>query len=315
MNERYYKIYNYFLQQGFAPADRNAYAVFREYEAGSILEERSAAIIASWSFAYKGLYKIICGYLCSVYFYEGKDIYFVLYPPLQGCHSLQKIIDMLYAMSMEAGLSFFQVKFIEEQFLPEYQAVQGYDIKTEFFDSDTEYIFRPADLLALSGKVNEEKRRHLRKCSKKEGMSLRPITNEEIHICSQIEEEWCNTKMCSVCASFTGCEKKALKIMVDIFDDRVYKGLYLYDGDKPVGYGIGEWRNQHISFLYYGKALIQDYFVYIIYKMVEMYFSEADYFNMSEDMGNMGLRFFKTHLGKYTPWYKYICTFVKKADV
>jgi hypothetical protein len=288
--------------------------VFREYEAGSILEERSAAIIASWSFAHKGLYKIICGYLCSVYFYERKEIYFVIYPPLKGYHSLQEIIDMLYAMSMEAELSFFQVKFIEEQFLPEYHAVQGYDIRTEFFDNDTEYIFRPRDLLALPDKM-KEKAKALRKCSEKEGMSLRLISNETVHICSMIQEEWCKTKECGFCESFTGCEKKALDIMLDIFDDRVHKGVYLYDGDKPVGYGIGERRNQHISFLYYGKGLFSNYFYYIIYNMVEMYFSDADYFNISEDMGNMGLRFFKAHLGKHTPGYKYICTFVKESDL
>jgi hypothetical protein len=289
--------------------------VFREYEAGSILQERSATMIATSSFVYNGLYKIICGYLCSVYFYERKEIYFVLYPPLKGYHSLQEIIDMLYAMSMQAGLSFFQVKFIEEQFLPEYQAVQGYDIKTEFFDSDTEYIFRPRDLLALPGKAHEEKRRALRKCSEKEGMNLSPISNETVHICSMIQDEWCKTKDCSYCESFNGCEKKGLDIMLDIFDDRVYKGVYLYEKDKPVGYCIGEQRNQHISFLHYGKGLFPNYFFYIIYNMVEMYFLDVDYLNINEDMGNTGLRLFKTRLGKYTPGYKYICTFMRKSDL
>lgn len=68
MNERYRHTRDYFQRQGFIPADRNSYSIFRAYESSSILEERSAAIIATWSFAYNGLYKIIRGNLCGIFF-------------------------------------------------------------------------------------------------------------------------------------------------------------------------------------------------------------------------------------------------------
>jgi hypothetical protein len=312
MNKQRIRAFDFFLKNGFLKADQESFPLFRKYEVCSVLEEMSATIIATWSFAYNGLYKIIDGWLCSVYFFKGKAVYFAIHRPLeQSCYSLSDIIGILYDLSGEAGLPFLQVKFIEERYRAEFESVKGYNIKSEFFDSDTEYAFRAGDFLDLSGSINMEKRRHLRKCSRIENMVLRTITNENIGLCLEIQREWCETKECSFCESFSGCEKKAMEIMSGLFDDRFYKGLYLYYEDKPVGFAIGERRNQNISFLYFGKTTIQNYFVYLIYKMVELYFSDTTYFNMSEDMGNMGLRLFKMHLGRYIPWRKYICTFAK----
>ncbi|MDR1218488.1 MAG: hypothetical protein LBK73_02645 [Treponema sp.] len=313
MNEQESRAFSFFLKNGFIKADKESFPVFRKYESCSVLEEMSATIVAAWSFAYNGLYKLIHGWLCSVYFYEGKPVYFAIHRPLSlSEYSLQRIVDILYDLCMEAGLPFLQVKFIEERRLCEFEAIKGYEIKTEFFDSDTEYAYRPSDFLNLSGNVNMSKRHRIKKCSLIEKMTLFPVTNDNIHLCSVIQTEWCGAKECSFCESFSGCEKEALNIMMDIFDDRIYNGLYLYYENKAIGYAIGERRDQNISFLYFGKTTIQNYFVYLIYKMVELYFSDAVYFNMSEDMGNAGLRLFKTHLGKYIAWRKYICTFIKK---
>lgn len=70
------------------------------------------------------------GEICAASFFEEKDIYFVVYPPLEDRHPLQEIIDILYSLSVEAGLHFVQVRFIEERFLEEFKAVQGYDIQS-----------------------------------------------------------------------------------------------------------------------------------------------------------------------------------------
>ncbi|GHV25290.1 hypothetical protein AGMMS4952_02680 [Spirochaetia bacterium] len=306
------KTYDFFRQKGFIPANAESYSLFREYERCSALQEMSATIIAAWSFAYNGLYKNIHDYLCSVYFYRGKPVYFALHRPRAAPeYSLQQIIDILYDLSLEAGLPFLQIKFIENRFLTEYEALEGYTIKTEYFDDDNEYVYRVEDLLELSGGINFYKRKRLKKSFDNPNLSVRPITNDTVKLCFQIEEEWCRTKECSFCESFSGCEKKAMEIMADIFDDRIHTGIFLYDGDKAIGYVICEKRDETLSYLYFGKSIVQDDFVYLIYMMYKTRLPDVEYMNMNEDMGNLGLRMFKQHLSAHELWRKNICTFTK----
>ncbi|GMO70231.1 MAG: hypothetical protein Ta2A_18770 [Treponemataceae bacterium] len=313
MDEQTSAVYDFLCQKGFAPVSTESYSIFKKYEQCTVLQEMSATIITSWSFIYNSLYKVVHGYLCSAYLYEGRPVYFTIYRPAETPEcSLQQIIDILYDLSHEAGLPFLQIKFIENRFLPEYESITGYTVKTEFSDDDNEYAFKTKDILELSGTVNYNKRRRIKKFLDSEHVSVRPLTNENIQICFEIEEEWCKHKECSYCESFSGCEKKALELMGCIFDDSVYTGLIGYYDDVPVGYIICEKRDKGLSNSYFGKANIQDYFVYLIHKVVQDYFTDVEYVNMNEDMGNMGLRMFKTNLGIYELWRKNICTYTKE---
>jgi hypothetical protein len=272
----------------------------------------TAVVITAWSFIFSGLYKIVHGYLCTVNFLDGCPVYFSLHRPGETPeYSLQQIIDILYDLSREAGLPFLQMHLIEDRFLKEYEELKGYRIKTEYFEDDNEYAYRTADLLELSGGVNFYKRKRLKKCFENPKLSERPITNDTVQLCLKIEEEWCRHKECSFCESFSGCEKKAMEIMVDIFDDTVYTGLFLYDGETPIGYLIGEKRDEKLSYLYFGKSLVQDDFVYLVYMMYKTRLTGVEYMNNNEDMGNMGLRQFKQHLSAHELWRKNICTFTK----
>jgi hypothetical protein len=311
------RAYRYFQQQGFLQADRGSFPVYKQYERSSGLQEMSAAIIASWSFAYHGLYKIISGCLCGVYFYEGKPVYFTIHhppDPAQGAALLKPLIDTLWEMSREAGLPFLQIKFIDEARLGEYQAIRGYLLSTERRDSDDEYVYRVHDLLELSGTVNFYKRKRLKRCLDRPDITLRPMTSENALVCMEIEEEWCRGKDCAYCASFGGCEKKALGIMIDLFDSRIHRGLFLYQDDKPAGYIICEKVSENLSQLYFGKAVMEGYFVYLIYMMYKTCLTGVEYMNLNEDMGSMGLRLFKSHLSAHELWPKYICTYTKSGE-
>jgi hypothetical protein len=312
MDDQSSRAYDFFRKNGFVPVNADSYSVFKEYEGCTVLQEMSATIIVSWAFKFNSLYKIQHGYLCSVYFYDGKPVYFTIYQPKEESeYSLQQIIDILYDLSMEAGLPFLQVKFIENRFLSDFEGIKGYRVKTEHSDDDNEYAFKTKDLIELSGGVNVNKRKRIKKFLDNGRITLHSMTNENIHICFEIEKDWCKDRDCAVCESFTGCEKKALEKMGDIFDDSIYKGLIGYYDDVPVGYIFGETRNKNLSYLYFGKANVKDYFVYLIYMMVKTYLTNVEYMNMNEDMGNMGLRTFKQHLGAHELWRKNICTFTK----
>jgi hypothetical protein len=311
--ERYKPIHDFFRQQGFLPVDAESFQVFKQYERHSALAEMSAVMITTWTSDFHGLYKIMGGYLCSVYFHHTRSVYFVIYPPVEeAACPLERIVDTLYDLTNKAGYPLFQLRFIDEPFLRELRTLKGYSIKTECSDNESEYIYHPYDILDTNGSINAEKRRLIKKCANTimtENFSLQALTNKNVHHCYAVENEWCQNKDCRLCASYWGCEKKALEVMISLFDERIQKGLILFQGEKPAGYVIGECRDKNLAYLWYGKSALNNFFIYLIYTMVDRYFASVDYINASEDMGNPGLRLFKSHLGVHTFLQKYTCTF------
>jgi hypothetical protein len=309
----------FFRDRGFLPVDRSAYPVFRTFSQYSLLQEMSAPIIGSWSFAYHGLYKLIGGCLCTVYFHGAKPVYFTLHRPAGfPPASLPRIIEALYGLCREAALPFLQIRFVEERYLADFEGVRGYRVETLRRPQDDEYVYRAADLLDLSGTVNFYKRKRVRRCSALEGVSLRPMTNANVRDCLVIEDRWCQGKDCAYCASFGGCESKALRTMVELFDEEVHTGLLLYlpgasGGEEPAGYVICERISEKLAFLYFGKAVVEGFFVFLIYRLFRDQLHGVEYLNINEDMGSPGLRLFKSHLSAYELWPKYICTFTDKG--
>jgi hypothetical protein len=313
LTEQYKKVYDSFKEQGFVPFDDTSYPLLRTYNGYSLLQEMSAVMFIVWRYNYFGLYKVIHGYLCSVFFYEGRDIYFTIHAPEEPEYPLSVIVECLADFCRKNGAPSLQIKFVEERFLPEYKALGP--IKTVYSEDNSEYAYKTSDLIDLSGPVNYYKRKRVRKIASMEGVSLRPMTAANIRLCEEIEAEWCVHQDCAYCESFTGCEKKAVEAFFDIFDENIHKGLLLYLGEKPVGYIICEKMSEKLSFLYFGKANIQDGFVYLIYMMFKEHLTGAEYMNISEDMGHLGLRRFKRLLSAYESWHKYIVTFdVKEKE-
>ncbi|MDR2535675.1 MAG: phosphatidylglycerol lysyltransferase domain-containing protein [Treponema sp.] len=305
------KAYHFFQDHGFLPLGKSSYPLFKEYEPYSELQEMSAVMLTAWSAASRGLYTIILGHLCGVYFYEHKPVSFTIHrKPEPREYSLQKVIDILYGLSQEAELPFLCVKFIDEGYVPEFQALEGYDISPEFSRDNCEYVYKNADFLDLTGKINAMKRRRLNTCFKDPSITFQPITNKTIGLCLSIQEAWCEKKDCLQCASYCGCEKEALNIMIDIFDENIHKGLFLRVDHIPRGYIISEPVSKKRSCLYFGKGLNHNHYLYGLYMTAQS--DNADYFNFNEDMGSEGLRQFKTHLGRYSLLNKYICRFKKK---
>jgi hypothetical protein len=303
-------VYGFFRQQGFLPADKTSYPVFKQYEGDSRLQERSAAIIASWSPEFNGLYKIIGGYLCSVYFFRDSPAYFMIHLPQgNGVYSFKQIVDILYDLSRCAGLPSLRVFAVEARFLEEYTSIQGYDIQIEYKEQNSAYAYRTRDLRELTGASNYYKRKRIKKFLDNPSVSLCPLTKENVHLCLEIEKEWCKGQDCGYCRSFCGCEKKALEIMAVLFDEGMQKGLLCYYEGTPAGYIICEKESAEVAFLYFGKGTIPGLFIYLIYSMFSTYITDAEYMEINDDMGHQGLRQFKSHLSVYEFWRKYYCVF------
>jgi hypothetical protein len=310
------KLYEFFRVRGFSPVGKEGYPEFQKYQQDNLLLDLSAVLINTWGFALDSVYKNICGYLCVAWFSDGSpfhggvSVYFTVLKP-SGCpeYPLKEIVDILYKITLESGLPFLLIESIEERFLKDYEGIEGYGIKTGYSEDHSEYVYRIEDLLAITGEKNFYKRKRLKKCFDTPEILVGPMTNGNVRLCLEIEEEWCKNQDCEYCGSFAGCEKKALTVMMDIFDDTIFTGLFLYHEKKPVGYIICEKINATVAFLYFGKANMPNFFVYLIYIMFKDHLHGVQYMNMSEDMGNAGLRQFKKHLSIYEFWRKYSCIF------
>ncbi|MDR2445837.1 MAG: DUF2156 domain-containing protein [Treponema sp.] len=303
--------------QNFIPAQTEEIGLYRQWINGyTLLTELSAANVSTWGIAvYSVLYKVIHGHFCSVWFPPNGGPLEIQIHPAQICEQkeseyLQKIIDAL-ADAISGTGNALAIYTIEEHLLDAYMNIQGYAIQTDWTDDRSEYIYRVSDLLELSGKENVEKRRHLRKCVIDGGVFLQPIAKENVHLCVELQSQWCGQQNCGLCAAFCGCEKKALENMTAIFDSGVYDGVYLYVEEKPAGFAIWERLDKERVFLYFAKTLVSDFNTYLYYKMAETCFANAEYLSMGSDMGKEGLRFFKRHLGRHTLACKYRCAYIK----
>jgi hypothetical protein len=311
------KLHEYFTQNGFLPVGRDAYPIFKDFKSDSVLIDMTPTLINTWGVPLNTVYKNILGHICIVWFcdgspfHNGTPIYFTLQRP-SGGSSLQEIVDTLYDLVTKAGLSFLPIESIDESFLGDYSKVKGYNIKTEYTDDHSEYLYSTKNIIELEGSAHRKKRSRLAKYLKRTDIELVPITKENVNKCLTLQEEWCGQRECSFCSSFAGCEKKALEVMVDIFNSNYYGGALGYIEGKLVGYLIWDIKNKDVSYMYFGKSIVQDFFAYIVYMTTKTYLYNIDSFNFSEDMGNLGVRSFKQHLGEYTLLKKYLCEFSKQ---
>jgi hypothetical protein len=315
MTEQQSRAYDYFQKTGFLPVDIESHPVFKAYdEADNRLLEITATMSTIWGYADNAIYKRIQGYLCSIWFFKNGAAQFCVQRPYgtpEG--SLQQLVDTLYDSCIKAGLSCLQIWAIEERFLKEYLDLESYGITNEYSDEGSEYFYRTKDLLELSGKSNFYKRKRLKKFIDMPTVSFRPITKENIHVCREVEDGWCRQQDCESCSSFadTGCSKKSLELMIAVFDNCIYNGILGYIDDTPVGFAIWEKMNGKIAFVYFAKASVSDFTVYLYYIMAKNDLAGIEYVNNGHDMGSQGLRTFKKLLSDHEQLRKYICTFTK----
>jgi len=313
VNEKNKKIHSYLLNnESFFPIDTKSYPLLQKYNYGSLLQEKNITTYVAWQNTFFGLYKIINDCLCAVFFHEGRDIYWTIHRPKENAiYPLQPVIDILFEYCKKVSLPFLRIKFIDKDLVDEYEAVTGYTIQTAYYNNDREYAYKIKDLAELQGTANYYKRKRVKKLTENKDISVELITNNNVKLLPEIENEWCSLQDCSTCRAFYGCEKEAIEVLLEIFNDKIHHGLYIFDNNKPAGYIISEKISDKISFLYFGKSIIQDGFLFLIYKMYSEYTTDSEYMNINEDMGHEGLRKFKKMLSPYELWKKYMVTYSK----
>jgi hypothetical protein len=320
----------FFLRNGFLPVGRESFAVFKTYDTGiRQFYELTATVSTIWAFGFSAVYRIIRGFLCSVWFYRNGDVYVYLQPPpdlsagpavkAADTGSPRKIpagfVDTLWAAVRGAGLPSLQIWAADEALLAELQealAAGGvYKLDTEYSAGFSEYVYRVRDILAWDGGINLNKRNSLKRCFNTPGVSVRTLSRENFPLCFEVEDEWCSHQDCEACRAFAGCGRDALANMAEIFDEGFYRGFLLYVNNKPEAYAIWEVLGppgNRTAYVYFAKANITNFNVFLYWTMAKDYLDGVEYLNNGYDMGMPGLRTFKKHLSAHTMMGKYLCT-------
>jgi len=312
MTYRQHTIHAHLLKNGFVPVDIESHETIRNFKGTNRLYEMTACLTVIWADELSTLYKIVDGFLCLANFYSDEKFAFSVDRPAAS-HDLRHIVDALYDISIKAGLDILPIECIEERFLDDYRNLSGYTVTVECDDTRSEYVYDTGSLLDLNGRANKKKREQLGKFLNKPNIAIQTITKKNVHLCLDIENQWCRLQNCDSCRSFVGCSKKTAEIMVDIFDDSVYRGIMGYVDGALAGYFIFERASDDIAYWHIAKSAIPNFSLYMYYMATQRYLDNVKYINLGADLGIEGLRLFKQRLGAHELWEKYLCTFIKEG--
>ncbi|MDR3173440.1 MAG: hypothetical protein LBU19_04240, partial [Treponema sp.] len=219
----------FLLGQGFSPIGKESYPVFKAYDSGlHQFHELTATVSTIWAFGFDAIYKIIGGFLCSVWFYKSGDVYFYIQRPPGALPDaggsgrgeaadpgpLRRLTGELRALARGAGLSALRIWAVDETLLAALRAAADPgNFSAECSDDYSEYVYRIADILEWDGGVNLNKRNSLKRCFNTPGVFLRSLSRENFARCFEVEDEWCRRQDCAACRAFAGCARDSLKNM------------------------------------------------------------------------------------------------------
>ncbi len=155
-----------------------------------------------------------------------------------------------------------------------------------------DYVYKIKDLIELSGRDYHAKKNHINRFLAKYPYEYIDITKDNLHLCYDMFERWCDSKMDTV----PGIEEQheAVKRLFDNFDKlNVTGGGIMVEGNM-VAFSIGEVLNRDKSFvvihLEHADTDFQGSFPLINQQFLINSWNNFEYVNREEDMGLAGLR-------------------------
>ncbi|GMO52083.1 MAG: hypothetical protein Ta2G_09910 [Termitinemataceae bacterium] len=302
--------YDYFIAQGFKPITKNDIALLKQYSQDPKLMQLTAAMTVNWATQTNSICKEIMGYLCSAWFVNDSP-YFAIVGNNKTKADPKSIVDALYDLCLQAGLSNLCIDCIDEQQLKLWDTIDAYTINVEHHRDLDDYVYTPQDILNLAGKENEYRRRRVNKFKNMQDINFCSLNTDNFQRCFEIEKEWCTTQDCPACRAGFGCAKESLVSMHDIFNPALYQGALAFMGEKPVAYAIWETTPQKKTFLYFVKSTVDNFNTYWYYILANSYLKDVHSINVGADGGIEGLRHFKTIVAKHHSHKYCLCTFTK----
>ncbi|MDD6189653.1 MAG: phosphatidylglycerol lysyltransferase domain-containing protein [Clostridiales bacterium] len=248
--------------------------------------------IYAWGESYLAKQTMVDGCLV-IYTNEGSESFYSFPVGAESDAKLANVIEKLIAHCEELGEKFImhaipaaKTETIERLFPGKFEISPIRDL----FD----YVYSADKLASLAGKKLHSKRNFVNRFTAEHDWKLVPMTAESSSLWADLTGEWiAEHNESSYDSAFD--EARAMRNAMSHFDELKLDGAYLYIGDRPCAFTVGERICRDTYIVHFEKAdasitgaypMINREFV----RMIKEKYPEIEYINREDDMGLENLR-------------------------
>jgi hypothetical protein len=182
-----------------------------------------------------------------------------------------------------------ELRRVPEELARRYAGPLGLDAEEDRANSD--YVYRTASLIALSGRKYHRKRNHLNQFRNAYAYRYEPLTGALIGACLELQEEWCRLRECVENQGLLS-EEHAIHEALRHFHDLNCSGAAIVVDGRVVAFSLGEPLNPDTAVIHVEKANPEfpGSYAVINQEFCRHTWSAYTYINREQDLGEEGLR-------------------------
>jgi hypothetical protein len=294
------------FSRSFAPMTLDTkllYDQFLEALPGALTSPLFFQGLYAWNFTVLNRYVVIDDHLCMVASDLMTHRTYAL-PPVGALDSpsFERAVDFLYAAFESEGLP-LTFNEIPEYMLRFFSSLKNYDVNVSFSVDWSDYSFLREDF--MDGINKKSSREAMRQFEKNGRLVVREIAPPDINRTLAVTWKYfCSERLCADCVC--GCEATVVSRAMGAFRELGLTGVIVESEGTPIAFCLG--CSQKDTFLFFLKKVkhgVRGLNEYINVQMMERFGGNAKYVNYSDDMGNAGLRFYKSRLDKHALMHRY----------
>ncbi len=164
------------------------------------------------------------------------------------------------------------------------------EFRFEYDKNGSDYIYDTNKLISLSGKKLHSKKNHLNSFKRKNNFVYRRITSEDIPRCKELFELWYNDKE-EITRLMPESREATYKLLDNLYELNLIGGLIEIEG-KVVACTVGERLTSDTALIHveFADTSYGGTYAAINQQFAEHEWSDTQFINREEDMGNEGLR-------------------------
>ena len=291
--------------QSFKPLTLETKPLYDQYARflpGALTSPLYFQALYAWNFASVNRYEIFEGHLCIVA-EDTMQAEVFAFPPLG-------VIDGTFASAVGRVFSAFEDEGlpcslceVPHFMLPHFLSLGTYDAAVSYDADWSDYVFTRDDFCAAAEKKSQKEA--LRYFKRVFDPRVQEISSSDREAVLGITKRFfCAKRACSDC--FCGCEMEVASRMIQGWDKLDMDGVIVESGGEAIAFGTV--CRQKDTLLFLSKKVrrkTRGLNEYLNAVLMDRFGGDCLYVNYSDDMGNEGLRSYKSRLGRHVFMHRY----------
>jgi hypothetical protein len=222
---------------------------------------------------------------------EGKGTFYAQ-PLGYNKEDLVKLIDILLKRNEDYTDRDYLFGDVDKNFIDDLKKYTNYKIEVTEDVDDFEYVYKVQDLIDLRGKKYHSKKNHVNSFEKTYDYQIKAIDNEYVmKDCLKLLHRW-HAEMLDTIDKEMCMEIDAIRDVFQEINELDLKTIAVYVGDDLAGFAVGEAVNDTFAVIHAERGEIQykGIYAFLNRKFLMESFSDIEFVNRQEDVGNAGLR-------------------------